>query len=60
MQVKSNQYGFPCSTYWYIVDNAGNIYHKDGKWRKKSLIELWSYGFKTEQEAVDILNTLTK
>lgn len=59
MEIKSNVYGcFPCSTYYYIVDSEGRTYHKDGKWRKKTLIQLWSYGFRSIQEAQTILNTL--
>lgn len=51
MTVKNNQYGYPCHTYFYIVNDLGLIYHKDSKWRSKCLKELWSHGFRTEFEA---------
>lgn len=60
MQVKSNQYGFmPCKTYYYIVNRLGETYHyKDEKWRKKPLIQLWTYAYKTEKEANEALEEL--
>lgn len=58
MRVKNNHYGWPCKTYYYIVDAENKIWHKDGKWRKKSLIQLWSHGFKTEPEAIEQLKKL--
>lgn len=60
MEIKSNQYGFPCKTYYYIVNEENKIWHRDGKWRKKSLIQLWSHGFKTESEAILQLNKLNQ
>lgn len=50
--VKSNQYlpngyGKPAATYYYIVNEAGEIYHhKDNKFRKKELKDITTYWYK--------------
>lgn len=54
--VLNNQYlphgfGRPADTYYYIVDEEGKVYHKDGKFRQNTLIQLWSYAYKTKEEA---------
>jgi len=54
--VLSNQYGRPAKTYYYIVDNDAKIFHhKDKKWRKKELSQMWTYAFGTEKSAVDYI-----
>lgn len=56
MQVKSNQYGFPCKTYWYIENEKGETYHySDGYFRKKTLIQMRTYSYYSEQEAINDL-----
>ena len=51
-QIKSNQYGFPCKTYYYITDKYGLIYHhKDKVWRKKCLMEMTTFYFKSRESA---------
>lgn len=60
LTVKSNQYSYPCKTYYYIVDASGLIYHySDGKWRAKSLMELWTHAYSTEFAAIYALSVLT-
>lgn len=55
--VKGNQYGFPGKTYYYVVDATGKIYHHSDKvWRKKYLIQLWSYGFRSLDEVKNHFN----
>lgn len=52
MTVKSNQYdAFPCKTYYYIEDNGYIWHHSDNRWRKKCLIQLWSYGYQYDRAA---------
>lgn len=52
MTVKSNQYGaFPCKTYYYIEDNGYTWHHSDNRWRKKELIQLWSYANEYKEAA---------
>lgn len=45
--------------YYYIVNDLGEIWHRDGKFRKKTLNDMKHYKFSTEGEAqrqIDILN----
>lgn len=59
--VESNQYGYPCNTYYYIVDGNGLIFHhKDKKWRVKPLIEITTYIYKTEISALTTLTYLNE
>lgn len=52
LSIKSNQYDFPCKTYYYIVNGEGKIYHySDGKFRKKCLKQARTYWYYSEQEA---------
>ena len=66
LRLVSNQYlpngfGRPASTYYYIVDANGLIFHiNDKKWRKKSLIEMNKYIYHTESGAQTSLNYLTE
>jgi hypothetical protein len=58
-EIKSNQYGFPCKTYWYIVDGEGKIYHySDKKFRKKSLKQLLTYAYFYYQAALEAVEML--
>lgn len=60
LRVESNQYGWPCRTYYYIVDANGFIFHqKDKVWRKKPLIEMTTYIYRTESSAETTLQYLT-
>jgi hypothetical protein len=64
-KIKSNQYwpngfGSPCSTYYYIVDEIGRIFHHDKKWRIKPLNDLTKYYFKSLSSAEDKLKELPK
>lgn len=60
MSIRSNQYGFPCKTYYYIVDELGRTFHhKDGKFRKKALMEMRTFWYQTEQAASDALINLS-
>ncbi len=61
LTVKSNQYGYsPCKTYYYITDANGLIYHhSDGKWRKRSLMELTTHYYLVEANAQYASNVLT-
>jgi len=58
--IRNNQAGFkPCFTYYYIVNEKGEIYHhKDKKWRKKGLKEITTYYFLGRAEAEKILQKL--
>lgn len=61
LAIKSNQYGYsPFKTYYYITDANGLTFHqKDKKWRKKELIEMNTYAYRTESSAqttVEYLN----
>lgn len=62
VSIKSNQYGFPCKTYYYIIDANGLIFHEgDCKWRKKCLIQLWTYAYRDKDKAnkqVNYFNSL--
>ena len=58
--IKDMQVGFPCRTYYYITDNNGYIWHRDGKWCKKPLIELNTYKFVDKIEAGFKLIQLTQ
>jgi hypothetical protein len=59
LTLKGNQYGFPCKTYYYVVDSCGLIYHHSDKvWRKKSLIELWTHGFRSIESAITHFNEI--
>ncbi len=55
--IVSNQYlpdgfGRAASTYYYIVDSEGRIFHhKDKKWRIKKLKDITTFYFKSEDEA---------
>jgi len=42
----------PAKSYYYIVNSEGKIFHhKDKKWRKKSLKELTTYWFDSQESA---------
>ncbi len=57
----SNQYGFmPAKTYYYIVDADGFIFHQDKKWRKKCLVEMNKYAYRTESSAQISADHLTE
>lgn len=62
--IKGNQYlpngfGRPASTYYYIVDNEGKTYHhRDGKWRKKELIEMTTYAYYSHESAQNDVDKL--
>lgn len=50
LNIKSNQYMFPCKTYYYITDANGLTYHySDNKWRKKSLIEMRTHCYYNQE-----------
>lgn len=51
MIIKSNQYGFPGKTYFYIEHEGYIWHHSDNRWRKKTLIQLWSHGIRSEEAA---------
>lgn len=65
MKIENNQYlpngfGSPASTYYYIVNDAGQIYHHDGKWRNKRLKDMNKSWFKSLQDAEQRLIHLTE
>lgn len=61
LSIKSNQYGYsPAKTYFYIVDANNLIFHRDKKWRKKSLIEMNKYAYCTESSAQISMGCLTE
>jgi hypothetical protein len=61
LTIESNQYVtgrgtttmFTVSSYFYIQNENGETWHKDGKWRKKTLKDIRKYSFKTYQQAED-------
>lgn len=59
-RIKSNQYGFPCSTYYYIVDMENKIWHTDGVFRFKSLKEISTHGFKEATAAIATCEELNR
>lgn len=61
VSVKSNQYGWPCKTYYYIVDANGNTLHiSDYKWRKKCLIELNTHAIREQHIAEKMASAFNK
>lgn len=61
MIIESNQYGFPCKTYYFIVNEKGETYHySDKKWRYNSLKELTTFYFTSKESAQHHLETLQK
>lgn len=53
LQVFNNQYmpNGKVSTYYYIVNKDGEIWHRDGKFRKKILNDMKHYKFETVGQA---------
>ena len=64
MKIQSNQYGFPCKTYYYILNDKAEIFHhKDNKWRKKTLKQMNAYcfySFASAETALKNLNPVTQ
>lgn len=65
LRIESNQYlpngfGRPASTYYYITDANGLIFHQDKKWRSHPLIEMTKYIYRTESSAQISMDYLTE
>jgi hypothetical protein len=59
LSIRSNQYDFPCKTYWYISNKLYETYHhKYNKWRAISLKQMNTYAFYNAQDAVKTFFTL--
>lgn len=51
-QYLPNGFGRPATTMYFLVDANGYTYHKsDNKWRKKTLIEINTHSFFSENAA---------
>jgi hypothetical protein len=51
-QYLPNGYGRPSATLYFLTDANGYTFHKsDNKWRKKSLIEITTHSFFSENAA---------
>lgn len=60
-QYLPNGFGRPAATMYFLVDANGYTFHiSDHKWRKKSLIEITTHRFATEEIANVYLKIYSK